>query len=184
MKSQFPNPFGPLLANYKRLRRRLPREVAIIAAKHFKDNFRRQGILSNGTVISWKPRKFNRKDNTRAILIKSGRLRRAIRPSSSGDYAIVTNDTPYAEIHNEGGKIESTASIGAHTRNTYDHDEVSAPGARKEKWKKTQRGNHQVKAHSRKLNTTIPARPFMVTTSDLENEFEEHLFDEIDKLWK
>jgi phage gpG-like protein len=154
--SQFPLPFKDLLASYKQLRQRLPSQAAIIAAGHFKDNFRRQGILDNGTVIAWQPRKLKRyrqrgqtgknssrlkltaagkDDRRRALLIESGRLRRAIQPSSDGDYAVVKNDTPYATAHNEG-------------------------------------------------TDTLPARPFMVTTPDLENDLEEHFFNEIDKLWR
>jgi HK97 gp10 family phage protein len=152
----FPNPFGKLLTDYQRMRKGLPRQVSIIAAKHFTDNFRRQGYLNNGTVIAWKPRKLQRyskrgqksakssrlkltqggkADRGRAILVQSGRLRRAIRPSSSGDYAVVKNDTPYAGYLNDG-------------------------------------------------TDKMPARPFMITTPDLEKEIEEHFFNEIDKMWK
>ena len=116
-------------------------------------------------------------------MIKSGRLRRAIRPRSSGDYAIVTNDVPYAALHNEGGQITATQQVSAHARNRYEEEEVSRPGELKARYVKKKTGSHQVKAHERKLDTTMPARPFMVTTPDLENELEQHFFDEIDKFW-
>ena len=156
MANQFSLPFKDLLAGYKQLRQRLPRQVAIIAAGHFKDNFRRQGILENGTLVAWQPRKLQRykqrgqtgkkssrlkltaagkHGRQRALLIESGRMRRALQPGADGDYAVVRNDTPYAGYHNEG-------------------------------------------------TDTMPARPFMVTTPDLENDIEEHFFNEIDKLWK
>lgn len=180
---QFPNPFAQLANQYRQLRQQLPRQVSIIAAAHFKENFRRQGILNNGTVISWKQRRAQ-DDRTRAILIQSGRLRRAIRPSATFDYAIVSNDTPYAQIHNEGGTISGSVTVGEHTRRTYHRDETSAPGARKPKFTKEETGSHTVSSHNRQVNTTMPARPFMVETPDLMDEFEQHLFNEIDKLWK
>lgn len=152
---RFPVPFGEIARKYIAMRRQLPRQVSIIAAGHFKDNFRRQGTLDNGTVISWQPRKLRKRkpgggrdrggrflkktpaeiDSTRALLIKSGRMRRAIQPKPSGDYAVVVNDTPYAEAHNEG-------------------------------------------------TDKMPARPFMVETPDLLDDIEQHFFNEIDKIWK
>jgi len=141
MDNKFPHPFSEVARRYRALRRRLPGEVGDIAVEHFKENFRRQGIL-NGTVIPWKARKKTKGKRRRAILILTGRLRRAIRNSSNYDTAIVSNDTPYAAVHNEG--LQAGRGSGF----------------------------------------LMPARPFMVTTPDLEKEIEEHFFNELDKIWK
>lgn len=44
-----------------------------------------------------------RQDYNRAILVKSGRLRRSLRKVKAGKYkARITSNTPYAEVHNRG----------------------------------------------------------------------------------
>ena len=158
MATQFPNPFGKVASDYRALRAKLPRQISVLAADHFKLNFRRQGFLQNGTLVPWAPRKVNRRflrrgvtgkrssklllsaagrdDRGRAILIQTGQLRRGIQPRPSFDEARVVNEVPYALAHNEG------------------------------------------------VEGRLPARPFMSTTPDLLNDIEQHVFTEIDKLWK
>lgn len=194
-RSDFPHPFSELARRYRELRKKLPKQISVIAAGHFKDNFRRQGYLELGSVVPWPKRKKKQKGSRRAILVKSGRLRRGIRAEGFNyTYAKVINGVPYAAAHNTGMVINGRANVGqfnrqAHTRRRFQTDEVSAPSAREAKYVKKQTGTSQVKAHTvgahtRQMNTTLPARPFMITTPDLLEDIELHFFEEIDKIWK
>ena len=86
-------------------------------------------------------------------MIKTGRLRRGFINAPYADTARVRNYTPYAKIHNEGGKLNGTVTVRAHRR----------------------KNGSKVKSHSRKMNSTIPARPFMVTGSRLIDKIDKHI---------
>lgn len=140
----FPNPFGGIASRYRAYRRKLPALVSGIAANDFRKNFRRQGVeVTKGNVEKWKPRR-GKSDKGRALLIKSGRLRRGIRPSPTYDYARVVNAVPYAAIHNRGGAIKGQARAYA-----------------------TNLRSGLVKLRSSGHGATMPARPYMVTTQPL-----------------
>jgi len=62
----------------------------------FDQNFSKGGFFGN----RWKPKK----DGSASHLIKRGILRRSIRSHIEGDSIIFTSSTPYATVHNEGGK--------------------------------------------------------------------------------
>ena len=96
--------FKEKLASLKKLKQTLPREVGEITANFFQDNFTKQGFDDNG-VNPWKPRK-SKKDSGRAILVKSGKLRRSIRlRSATFNKIVIGTNIKYAQIHNEGGTI-------------------------------------------------------------------------------
>src|SRR5690242_14903827 len=106
MANKFPHPFGELMKKLKTYKSKLPMKVSGIAEEDFKENFRRQGIRGkSGNTIGWKKRK-NESDKrkNRALLIKSGRLRRGFKKRPSATHARVINDVPYAEAHNEGSQ--------------------------------------------------------------------------------
>ncbi len=83
------------------------------AKNHFVKSFRNQGF-EDQTIERWKPRKGEfvyggiarvRKKSTssRAILVKSGDLRRSIKVISKRYHSITLgSDLPYAQIHNDG----------------------------------------------------------------------------------
>lgn len=69
--------------------------------------------------LSWQQRK-SKKDTERALLIKSGRLRRSIRIiSTSPSSVIVGSDVIYAAIHNNGGIISRAPRSETFSRNRY-----------------------------------------------------------------
>lgn len=80
-----------------------PRAVGSLAAKHFRENFTKQGFDDDG-VRKWADRKSQRtKDKGRAILIKTGRLQRSIRVRRANTQEVVIGtNVPYARYHNEG----------------------------------------------------------------------------------
>ena len=84
----------------------LPRKVGVITRNHFVNSFRRQG-WTDSNLDPWAERKRADKDKRRrAILVKSGALKRSIRVKSAtfrriavGSYGIV-----YSTRHNRGLK--------------------------------------------------------------------------------
>lgn len=90
------------LDRYGRGRQLLPKKLGNEAVNHFKDNWRKQGF-DDQVVNPWKNRK--RLDAGRAILVKSGRLRRSFTVNIEGVNRIyVVNPTPYGIYHNYGTK--------------------------------------------------------------------------------
>lgn len=139
------------------MRAKLPREVSNIAVEEFKFNFRLGGYRGDTGVVFWKKRKYMTRGKSRALLIKSGRLKRGIRAAPLPDRARVINDVPYARAHNEG--FRGTVRVRAHRR-----------------------GRYTVRAHKRKMN--IPARPFMVTGQPLLNNIDKHIMTRLDEIWR
>ena len=87
-------------------------EVGNTAKNFFVENFRKQGF-DDKTVQRWKPRKrttYRTKsgrivnDTTRAILVKTGDLRRSIIrvPNRAAMSVKIQTDLIYAKVHNEG----------------------------------------------------------------------------------
>jgi phage gpG-like protein len=78
--------------------------MGVLAANHFTTSFRNQGFTDE-SLQAWQPRKRTERSRmgNRAILVKSGRLRRSIRTKRFGLLAVkILTDVPYAQIHNDG----------------------------------------------------------------------------------
>lgn len=150
VRNEFPDFSGQSQALAKALRA-LPRIVGNIAVNFYKDRFSRQG-WQDERFEPWTKRK--REDRrARAILVKTGRLRRSIRiVSQTHNSVTVGTSVPYAQIHNEGGTIKANQSVKSHTRKGH---------KRKKDEKLITVKSHPVKAHSRTISTTIPKRQFM-----------------------
>jgi len=86
--------------------------MGVMAKNHFTANFRKQGF-EDEAVQAWTPRK-KRERAGRAILVKSGRLRRSINFRKKGKWSVVIGtDVPYAQRHNEGlNKMPKRQFIG------------------------------------------------------------------------
>lgn len=79
------------------------------------ENFEKQAYSNN----PW-PKRKGKQDSSRALLVKSGTLRRSIRViSSSPTSVIVGSDVPYARVHNDGGTINQKARSETFVRNRY-----------------------------------------------------------------
>lgn len=148
MSKQFPHPFGAMAKEFRAYRKHLPAKVSKIAMEEFDKNFQAQGLrVSKSTVEKWKPRqrpdrgRKGRELGRRAILIKTGELRGSMRLTPTYDYASVSNATPYARIHNRGGRIKGQMR-------------AYATNLRSGLTRLRQSGNPAM----------MPARPFMVTT--------------------
>jgi phage gpG-like protein len=163
MSKQFPHPFKDMAARFRAYRKALPKVASGMAKKHFEDNFRKQGAYtgSGGTLEKWEPRKDNRRSAGRAILVKTGRLRRGLRTAPSYNHARVVNNVPYAAIHNRGGALKGQARA----------------------WSTNLRSGL---LRRRQSNTpaSMPARPFMVGTEPLYNEISEEVMLGLEEVFK
>jgi phage gpG-like protein len=159
---KFPSPFSGMAKRYRAYVATLPRVASDMAQTHFEDNFKRGGALTGagGSLEKWEPRKSN-KGKGRAILVKTGRLRRAVRSAPQGKYARVVNATPYAAIHNRGGSIKGQARA----------------------WSTNLRSGL---ARMRQSNTPakMPARPFMVTTDPLMKDISDEILAGLEDVFK
>lgn len=79
------------------------------------DNHRKQAYVDE----AWPARKGKQKGRSRALLVKTGRLRRAHRFQVTEYGARYYNDTPYAAVHNFGGTIRRTARSETFVRNRH-----------------------------------------------------------------
>ncbi len=201
MSRKFPHPFGEFKKRYATFKRTLPAIVSNIALNDFKDNFKRQGVRTgSGMTIKWRKRKHylsNRKDRGRALLVKTGRLRRSLRAAPLPGVARVVTNVPYAQAHNEGAN--NRVQVQAHTRARYGTVKfmrkkgkgfaVYSAGSKQYikqvdknfRRRKFRAGTGHVRAHHRKMN--IPARPFMITTQPLLNDIDTHIANQLDRLF-
>lgn len=145
----------------------LTRKAGAMIVDFFKESFRRQGWWDRNKE-KWAERKDRkRKGKGRAILVRSGRLRRSIRViHSTAGKVIVGTDVPYARIHNEGGEFMVTQNVSSHTRKAHGRKGYTTASGRK-----VRRGTvreHTVKAHGRTRKVGMPRRQFMGSSAALE----------------
>ncbi len=144
----------------------LPVVIANEMVNFTKERFRQQNWLSGGSQ-PWEKRK-SKKDSSRAILRKSGRLARSPRPVTKGDMAGIAMDVPYAQVHNDG--FNGTVNVKAHKRNKYGKQKTGTgtynkSGTEKMKTITTVKGIGDVKAHTRKVN--MPRRRFVGPSANM-----------------
>ncbi|MBK9479837.1 MAG: phage virion morphogenesis protein [Bacteroidetes bacterium] len=88
------------------------------AKTFFTDNFRKQGFEDRG-VSKWDARKKEtKKSQGRAILVKTGDLRRSIKLDTINRANLsvrISSDLPYSRVHNDGNE-GIVHSVGFHTR--------------------------------------------------------------------
>jgi phage gpG-like protein len=187
--NNFSHPFKEMRRQWMQFMRELPVKASNVALNHFQKNFRQQGFLDDsGNLQKWKKRKHvtKKSDEKRPVNIKTGRLKRSLRPKPSFGVARVVTDVLYAEAVNEG--FTGTETVRKHTRKKFSKGAegtgVFSVKTRKERTRSVKRasGATEVKAHSRKMNT--PARPYMKTTKPLMNEMEKEVEKGLDKIFK
>jgi len=148
-------------------------KVAILAVNFSKERFVQKNWLSNRRE-PWQGRK---RPARGSILVKSGRLKRSIRKLAQGNYYVyIGTDVPYAPVHNDGGTINKTVTVRAHTR------KKEARRTRDSRGRYEQRGaatNHQVKSHRRRMNVTMPKRQFLGDSAILNRRIERFLSAEL-----
>lgn len=145
----------------------LPVVVGNEVVNFSKDAFTKQGWLDS-SFTPWRKRR-SKKQQGRAILVQSGRLKRGVRVvKTTSDTVVVGNDAPYAKAHNEG--FNGTVSVKPHQRNVYKKTKVGTgkttkSGKERMKTVKSISGSVQIKAHKRTLR--LPKRKFLGTSDYL-----------------
>ncbi len=105
--------FKKVIKNFEALKRNLPKQLANEGQRFFLKSFDEESWEGQ----RWKPRIANRtvrkqKDVTRKLLVRSGRLRRALSTSKREQtferirwdvFVTAKDDFNYAEVHNNGG---------------------------------------------------------------------------------
>lgn len=161
------NEYMAIMARLEKVYGTLPKKAATIAVNFSKDRFRQQNWIGNRTE-PWKKRKFDDKNSRRrAILVKSGKLKRDVQKIYvSNDKAIIGTSTitiDYAKLHNEGGMVNAVANVPSHKRKT--HSRVRE--GRKEKVKGT-----VVKQHQRRVKFRMPKRQFLGASPVMDKQIE------------
>jgi phage gpG-like protein len=160
-------------------------DVGNTARVFFIDNFRKQGF-DDKNVQKWKPRKVADKRAGRAILVKTGDLRRSIIRNPANRAALtvkISTDLAYAKIHNDGGNV--IQYVKPHRR-FVDQGDTMGTGvfnikSRKEKQAKV-KVKQDVKAFSRKVR--MPKRQFMGDSYNLNEKVKAVIVKRLDKVFK
>jgi len=170
-----------LIEALSRFERVLPETVSKmgnIALNHFKSSWRTQGFTDRN-VKRWPARKKEDKKRLgRAILVKSGRLRRSLRRVPFGRFGVVIKtDVPYAEIHNEGGTIKHGTRAGLLSFN-------GGRLARTRTERQRQRVTQQIPFVRGASETKMPQRQFMGDSKVMEGKIEQMIDAQIRKTFK
>ena len=175
--------FNKKLDRVKTVVRRLPPKAGVVAVSFSKERFIRKNWV-NDRKKKWPERK---RKTRGSLLVQSGRLKRSIRKIRSGNgFVLIGTDVPYAEIHNEGGHINKTVQVKAHTRRRTVKRQTTNIRTRKTRTLKgrVQIGDSTVKAHSRKMNLRIQQRQFMGESAILLRRIERMAIKEINQALK
>lgn len=107
----FTSAFKALYRRIESVKKDLPSVLAKEGTKFWLSNFDKQGFQDE-SLQKWKPRKKekSKKDSTRSILVKSGKLRRAVNKSvveKTFNRIVwrIGSEVPYAAVHNDGGVV-------------------------------------------------------------------------------
>lgn len=97
----------------------------------------------------WPPRKANAPRNKgRALLIDTGAGMRSIRVVRKNEREVDVSANDYMEAHNTGARISGTFGVRAHSRRRAGR-------------------SYKVRAHKRRVNTTLPQRTFLAPSKVL-----------------
>lgn len=152
------------LNELQKLYRKFPDMAGITAVNFSKERFVRKNWI-NTSNEPWEPRK---KEAPGSLMVGkgSGRLKKSIRKTKvTRNSVTIATDVPYAQIHNEGGTINKTVTVKAHSR-------------------KRKGRSEKVKSHRRKMNTTLQKRQFIGESAILLRRVERLMQKEITQILK
>lgn len=160
-----------IAAHFEKVLQYAPTMLGNEGINFFLDSFKKQGWLGDSfqpwvkrkTITKWGKTPRN---NGRAILVDTGRLRRSIRITSvsTGSVTIGT-DVPYARAHNEGIRLGYIETVKAYQRRKTTVGIVSKKQLKTKtniKFGRVATGDMiEVKEHKRRINMKLPKRQFM-----------------------
>lgn len=171
--------FGKVLARLLVTHQQLPNKVAATAIAFVNQRFREQAWADNYTK-PWKARKADRSRKRanrrrRALLVKTGRLKRSIRKiSANSELVEIGTDVEYAQVHNQG--FRGVVNIPAHTRHRYNKQkETYTTRTGRQRTRTTRKidedtGPINVRAHRRRMN--VPRRQYIGVSALLNRQLE------------
>lgn len=163
----------PIPGQSRLVMKKIAGDVRVHATTFFRNSFREQGFTRK-FFIKWQKRASDKpKDFGRAILVKSGNLRRSIYSTSSkvGDNFELEfgNKVPYAAVHNDG--FRGTIRVSEHGRRLFSKEKtkyLTKKGKVRNATVKTVRTAVKVNAHNRNLN--MPRRRFIGPSITLDSQ--------------
>lgn len=155
----------------------MPTVIGQAAVTHFQENItKRQGVPTGGSLQRFKARAFeSTRSRGKGILNDTGNLVDSIkiisRSSNSVNVGIRASEIPYAEVHQQGGRIPVTDKMRRFFWAQYYQHASSAGRSRgKRSISSSGEANFWKAMALKKANSTItiPKRQFMDVTPDLE----------------
>lgn len=139
-------------------------ELTVEARNFFDESWTNQGFTDKG-LEKWKKSKDKYGNDKEVTLVEKGDLRRSLRTETTESEGTVFTEVPYAKVHNEGDTIKGTQQI--------------SPFKRKRNGK-----THDVKAHTRNVNRTMPKRQLMGESHELNERSETIIVKKLDNVFK
>lgn len=198
--------FVKLIEQYQKelgelMRRKLPVIVGRMAKDHYQDNFRKGGFVNDG-LQKWPLSKRQRSGIGSAaaqygpLLSKRNHLFSSVK-YVPGDYRVkVSNEVPYAAIHNEGGTINTHPTVTPEMRKMAWAKAYAIAGI-KVKGKKKKKLPKELPAEARKwkalaltkktklnIKATIPQRRFLGESTELSKRINDKTEEEFTKILK
>jgi phage gpG-like protein len=181
-------------------RRRLPIIVGRMAKDHFQENFRQGGFV-NGGIHKWPDSKrqssgYNNAASQYGPLLSSRRhLFSSIKYTPGNGSVVISNDLPYAAIHNKGGTISVSVTPKMKRYAWAKYYETSGKksdttGKKSRKSKATQAADAAQAAMWKRLALTkktslqihIPQRQFMGDSKELREKISRRIDEELKNL--
>lgn len=172
--------------DYDRIIKNILRDIQVEMTDEFDRNFERQAFFSE----AWARRKSPIRNEGRAILIDSTRLRRSIQSRTTENSITFYTDLPYAEIHNDGGEIKVTKRMKGYFWHKY-CEATGSFGRRKDGSLRKDKKNARLTTESefwkfmalKKEGSTIkiPRRRFLGTSPEVEQAVREIIEENINE---
>lgn len=150
--------------------------IGIYAINHYKKSFTNGGFTDEN-LISWQKRKRSRDNDGRAILVKTGNLKRSLRYRKIGRYSVrIESNVAYAKTHNEG------LSINKKSRKQTLNFKISKDG--RSRFSKSKKANFQQEVTIAAHTIKMPKRQFVGYSGQLARKIELKLDSKIKKIFK
>lgn len=152
--------------------------MGVLAVNHFKKSFIDEGF-TDYDLQKWQKRKRIRGNEGRAVLTKTGNLRRSLRYVKISRIAVrISSNLRYAKIHNEGGEIhkkERSHVLNFNKKGGLQKQRTERQRSKTSFSQKVTIGKHKIK---------MPKRQFVGYSSQLSGKIEMRLDKKIRAIFK
>jgi hypothetical protein len=195
MKPENAKEIDKLLARYRGGKLRIVQGAAGMALAFFKDSFVQQGFTDTH-FEAWPGRNAGMPDKGRAMLVKTGTLKRSLRIKQvhiNGAIIGVDWAIPYAELQNSGGKIRITPKMRrffwamyyqAAGKMTYNVKTKAASATKANEKLNDQASFWKNMAITKEEFITIPKRQYIGESAVLDGKIKAYIGVQLDKIFK